>query len=179
MDHSSYTSEKAFLFENVTGLLSAKNGKGEKIIDLLKNAFRDIGYTLTTQVVNAADYGVPQRRKRVIIVGVKGESRFSFPKATHNESGVGLKKYVSVEEALDDLPKVIYDENGSADYLEMPKTEYQKRMRNVEKVTEHFMRVKSQQIWNWQVWQQYWLKCRMAHWLMERKYVILLQEAEI
>lgn len=37
------------------------------------------------------------------------------------------------------LPKVIYDENGSADYLEMPKTEYQKRMRNVEKVTEHFM----------------------------------------
>lgn len=72
-------------------------------------------------------------------VGVKGESRFSFPKATHNESGVGLKKYVSVEEALDDLPKVIYDENGSADYLEMPKTEYQKRMRNVEKVTEHFM----------------------------------------
>lgn len=130
---------KAFLFENVTGLLSAKNGKGEKIIELLKTAFRDIGYTVRTQVVNAADYGVPQRRKRVIIVGIKGKTKFLFPQVTHNESGIGLKKYVSVEEALDDLPKAIYDENGSVTYLEMPKTEYQKQMRNVEKVTEHFM----------------------------------------
>lgn len=69
---------KAFLFENVTGLLSAKNAKGEKVIDLLKTAFREIGYTITMQVVNAADYGVPQRRKRVIIVGLKGGAKFLF-----------------------------------------------------------------------------------------------------
>lgn len=130
---------KAFLFENVTGLLSAKNEKGEKIIELLKNAFREIGYTVTTQVVNAADYGIPQRRKRVIIVGMKGKRAFSFPQVTHNESGIGLKKYVSVKEALDDLPKVTEDENGSVSYVELPKTEYQKMMRSSEKVTEHFM----------------------------------------
>lgn len=130
---------KAFLFENVTGLLSAKNAKGEKIIELLKRAFREIGYTVTTQVVNAADYGVPKKRKRVIIVGIKGETKFSFPPATHNESGAGLKKYVSAEEALGDLPGAICDENGSAAYLTAPKTEYQKRMRGGEAVTEHFM----------------------------------------
>ena len=66
---------KAFLFENVTGLLSAKNGKGEKIIELLKNAFRDIGYTVTTQVVNAADYGVPQKKKKSYYCGYKGRKK--------------------------------------------------------------------------------------------------------
>ena len=61
---------KAFVFENVTGLLSAKNSQGEKIIELLKIAFKEIGYTIEQQVMNAADYGIPQRRKRVIIVGL-------------------------------------------------------------------------------------------------------------
>ena len=56
---------KAFVFENVTGLLSAKNSKKEKIIDLLKAAFEQIGYSITLQVLNAADYGVPQQRKNV------------------------------------------------------------------------------------------------------------------
>lgn len=130
---------KAFLFENVTGLLSAKNAKGEKVIDLLKTAFREIGYTITMQVVNAADYGVPQRRKRVIIVGLKGGAKFLFPPATHNESGDGLKKYVSAEDALDDLPKAICNENGRAVYSEIPRTEYQKRMRGGREVTEHFV----------------------------------------
>lgn len=130
---------KAFLFENVTGLLSAKNADGEKIIELLKDAFRKIDYTIVTQTVNAADYGIPQRRKRVIIVGIRDGIEFVFPPATHNEEGIGLKKYVSVEDALDDLPPAICDENGSTDYSSEPKTEYQKNMRSGERVTEHFM----------------------------------------
>lgn len=68
---------KAFVFENVIGLLSAKNAQGEKIIDLLKIAFKKIGYTIERQVMNAADYGIPQRRKRVIIVGLKN-TKFEF-----------------------------------------------------------------------------------------------------
>ena len=97
---------KGFLFENVTGLVSAKNSDGEKILPLLFKAFSDIGYHLSYQIVNAADYGVPQLRKRVIIVGFKELYRsFEFPKTTHNIDGSsGKKKYVSVEEALGDLP---------------------------------------------------------------------------
>lgn len=130
---------KIFLFENVIGFLSAKNANGQKIIELLKDDFREIGYTIAAHTVNAADYGIPQRRKRVIIVGIKGGTKFLFPPATHNETGLGLKKYVSVEEALGDLPSAIYDENGSVAYSSEPKTEYQKKMRYGGKVTEHFM----------------------------------------
>ena len=131
---------KAFLFENVTGLLSAKNSNGEKILSLLQQAFKDIGYTINTQVINAADYGIPQRRRRVIIVGLKGERQFLFPKPTHNESGNGLKKYTSVQEALGDLPETISNENGMVQYLCEVQTDYQKKMRGTQKsVTEHFM----------------------------------------
>ncbi len=95
---------KAFLFENVVGLMSAKNSEGKKIFDQLIIAFKEIGYELSWKLVNAADYGVPQLRKRIIIVGMQDKS-FAFPAATHNAEGTdGMKKYVSVEEALGDLP---------------------------------------------------------------------------
>ena len=130
---------KAFLFENVIGLLSAKNSYGEKVIELLQSTFQKIGYTITTKIVNAADYGVPQRRKRVVIVGLKNGTKFSFPKETHNEFGQGLKKYVSAKEALGDLPKAIDDENGLICYDILPFTEYQRMMRSRNGVTEHFI----------------------------------------
>ena len=128
---------KAFVFENVTGLLSAKNSNGEKIIDLLKFAFKDIGYNVTQKIMNAADYGIPQKRKRVILVGLKN-GEFTFPKPTHSEDGLKLKKYVSVEEALGDLPPATLDECGVVKFLNTPLTEYQKSMRRGEVVTEHF-----------------------------------------
>jgi len=130
---------KAFVFENVTGLLSAKNSEGRKIIELLKQAFSEIGYMISTKTVNAADYGVPQRRKRVIIVGLKNGDLFNFPAATHCEDGNGLKRYVGVEEALGDLPSAVEDEKLTVDYLVNPQNEYQKRMRAIGKVSEHFM----------------------------------------
>lgn len=129
---------QAFVFENVVGLLSAKNSKGEKIIDLLKIAFRKIGYTIEQQIMNAADYGVPQRRKRVIIVGLKGK-KFEFPKPTHNENGIGKQRYVSVNDALGDLPEAIIDENGTVEYNVDAQNEYQKYVRRKCKITEHFV----------------------------------------
>lgn len=130
---------QAFVFENVTGLRSARNSNGEKILDLLKIAFEEIGYTLELKVVNAADYGIPQRRKRVIIVGIKDGIKFQFPEPTHNENGNGLKKYVSVEDALGDLPPAIIDANGTIDYNFEPQNEYQKKMRGNREITEHFI----------------------------------------
>ena len=131
---------KAFVFENVTGLLSAKNKDGEKIVDLLKKAFQDIGYTVEMQTMNAADYGVPQRRKRVFIVGLQGNKKFTFPAPTHNEDGIGLKKYVSVYEALGDLPEAVNDENGRVFCSTPPQNEYQRKMRtgSPESISEHF-----------------------------------------
>ena len=92
------------------------------------------------QIINAADYGIPQRRKRVIIVGLKsGENLFFLN--LHNENGDGLKKYVSVQDALGDLPAAIDDENGYVTYEIEPQNDYQKRMRSGSgnKVTEHFI----------------------------------------
>lgn len=129
---------KAFVFENVTGLLSAKNAHGEKIIDLLKVAFKNIGYTVEQQVLNAADYGIPQRRKRVIIVGLK-DKKFVFPRPTHSEDGIALKRYISVEEALGDLPTAIENENGQIEYQVQPQNDYQRYVRRGTVVTEHYI----------------------------------------
>ena len=132
---------KAFVFENVTGLLSAKNSNGEKILSLLQEAFKEIGYTINTKVINSADYGIPQRRKRVIIVGLKGKKQFIFPKETHNEDGSkGLKRYVSVEDALGDLAEATENPDSSIAYKTIPQTDYQRLVRgNCEMVTEHFL----------------------------------------
>lgn len=94
----------AFLFENVSGLLSAKDANGKKIIDELLKLFSEIGYQLNWQLVNAADYGVPQLRKRVIIVGTRSH-KFIFPEPKFNADGTnGKQKYISVSEAIGDLP---------------------------------------------------------------------------
>lgn len=132
---------KAFVFENVTGLLSARNSEKESIVELLKKAFQDIGYTVEMNVMNAAEYGVPQKRKRVIIVGLQGDKKFVFPKPIYGDANSGLKPFVTVKEALGDLPKATNNENESVTYEKAPQSDYQKRMRSSGEntVSEHFM----------------------------------------
>lgn len=104
MEIIKHVAPKAFLFENVVGLMSAKDKEGSKILDNLLKSFAELGYNVQWKLVNAADYGVPQVRKRVIIVGMKGKD-FVFPETTHNADGTdGKQKYVSVEQAIGDLP---------------------------------------------------------------------------
>ena len=86
---------KGFLFENVYGILGAQNGTAIKQI---VKAFRDVGYNLTYRILDAADYGVPQHRERLILVGLKN-GEFRFPKPTHGPDS-GYKKHFSAEEAL-------------------------------------------------------------------------------
>jgi len=93
-----------FLAENVKGLLNI--GKGE-VIKMIAADFSGIGYKVKYQLLNAADYGVPQLRQRVIIVGVRNDIDFeyTFPAPQYNETGTdGLKHWVSVKDALQDLP---------------------------------------------------------------------------
>ena len=69
--------------------------------------FSELGYVVKKALLNAADYGVPQTRLRVIIVGVRKDIPFNYeyPAPTHNPNGEGgLKKWVSVSEALQAIP---------------------------------------------------------------------------
>lgn len=109
-----------FILENVRGILSAKlnavpdsykeyeeikNEKGS-VIRFLANEFRKLGYTISFALFNAANYGVPQIRERVIIFGTKGTKRIPLPQPTHSELGLyGTKKWVTLGDVISDLPK--------------------------------------------------------------------------
>lgn len=91
---------KVFVFENVSGLLSMDKGR---LFPKIRAEFEEIGYSLKHKLLNAVDYGVPQQRERVILVGMLGENNFEYPEPTHGE-GPGLKPYVTLKEAIGDLP---------------------------------------------------------------------------
>jgi DNA (cytosine-5)-methyltransferase 1 len=131
---------KVFLFENVIGLCSAKTSNGEKILDLLKVTMQHIGYKIAYQVINAADYGIPQQRKRIIIVGMKNKKKFIFPEPTHSQNSNVLRKYITVKEAIGDLPPACKNQNDIINYKLKPKNIYQENMRNISGcVSEHFV----------------------------------------
>jgi DNA (cytosine-5)-methyltransferase 1 len=97
-----YFQPKAFLFENVRGILSSKKGEDFKIICA---SFEEVGYKLYWRILNAADYGVPQRRERVFLVGIRNDLdiAFKFPRPTHGPDSPDNKPYVMVREALKDI----------------------------------------------------------------------------
>lgn len=82
---------KGFLFENVYGIVSSNNGEDW---ELIVKSFEAVGYKLFYRILDAADYGVPQHRERLIIVGVK-ESNFRFPRPTHGQDSITKKNYYS------------------------------------------------------------------------------------
>ncbi len=129
---------KIFLFENVTGIQSSKAADGSKVIDNLKQAFENIGYHINIYTLNAADYGVPQRRKRVFIIGNKLGVDISAPPQTHFENKESKRKWISSFEAISDLDSPT--ENGETKYKHQPKNEYQMLMRkNADKTTLHIV----------------------------------------
>lgn len=91
---------RAFVFENVVGILSMDKGR---LFPQIKSEFEELGYTLKYQVLDAVNYGVPQHRERVILVGFKGDNPFEFPEETHGTDGI-LKSLVTLKDALGDLP---------------------------------------------------------------------------
>lgn len=89
---------KMFLMENVAGMLSMQKGK---VFELIKKELSNCGYTLYDKLMNAKDYGVPQSRRRIIVIGVRNDlpQPFEFPEPTHS-----VEDYVTVGEALIDRP---------------------------------------------------------------------------
>lgn len=104
---------KYFIAENVKGILSLGNGS---VIKQIVSDFNEVGYIVEVHKINAADYGVPQHRERVIILGQRidiGNSMlFQFPNQTHSNKDDNLPNWVSIIDALTDIPK---DYNESLD----------------------------------------------------------------
>lgn len=93
---------KVFLAENVKGLISWKNGLAIKTII---EDFSKLGYKVGFKLFNAADYGVPQTRERVIIIGVRNDisKDIEWPKATHSATDKNLLPWVTIQDAIHDL----------------------------------------------------------------------------
>lgn len=87
---------KIFVMENVAALKTHNKGK---TIEEIVNEFENVGYTVKYDVLNAVNYGVPQQRRRIFIIGTLDENnKFEFPKKTN--------KYITIEEALNGLPEL-------------------------------------------------------------------------
>ena len=123
---------KIFIFENVMGLLSMKGGK---LYEEIKKSFEAIGYFLQEKVLNAVDYGVPEIRERVILVGTKEYNDFEYPKPTHGV-GEGLKPYVTIENALSDLP-VLESGQEKKEYSNQPMNDFQEFVHDCEKLEDN------------------------------------------
>lgn len=112
------TKPSFFIAENVKGLLTL--GKGEVAKQIIQD-FESAGYKVIYKLVNARDYGVPQLRERVFIVGVREDIDFEyqFPTPSHGEEQA-LLPYVTLRDAIGDLednPGAFYEGGFSSMYL--------------------------------------------------------------
>jgi DNA (cytosine-5)-methyltransferase 1 len=133
---------KAIVMENVVGMVNYKNGK---VVEQIKSDFKKVGYSNADyRILNAAEYGVPQFRKRVFFIATKNNMPISWPEQTHfpkSEFDRTLlsettKEYVTVGDAIGDLPKLklpeknIKSKDSIREYKKSPQSEFQRLSRN-------------------------------------------------
>ena len=139
---------KTFLFENVPGLLSLGDGK---VYRQILNVFAGLGYSVTTKIMFAAHYGVPQERWRLILLGAK-DGEIAHPEPTHYATGranfrggrtltfqldekarVGLNPMITVADAISDLPRLGLGEGSEeVGYTDGASSDYARALRNPE-----------------------------------------------
>jgi DNA (cytosine-5)-methyltransferase 1 len=130
---------KVVVMENVVGLLTYDSGQ---ILDCILNRFESIGYNVDWKILNAANYGVPQKRERFIMIASQ-KNKILFPTTTHYFSGkvVGHKdkdrfmpvnqnnpKALTVNDAISDLPSLSRGQQAF-EYDREPLTSYQRDRR--------------------------------------------------
>lgn len=108
-----------FVIENVKGLLTLNNGM---FFEDITERFGKLGYTIEAKILDASEYGVPQKRQRVFFVGLRNGVHFKFPEP--------LGYTISTEEALGDLPSLDKCKEDRCTMYEMlPFTPYQQEIR--------------------------------------------------
>ena len=134
---------KVFVLENVIGLATHKNGE---TISAMQDCFKGLGYECDWRLLNAAHYGVPQKRERLIMIGAESGVKIKFPVPTHYFDGatIGFKdkrrvvsvadsgsldksrllSAITVMEAISDLPKIASGESVEV-YISAPENDYQ------------------------------------------------------
>jgi DNA (cytosine-5)-methyltransferase 1 len=155
-----------FVMENVVGMLTNQNGR---VMDAVLQVFRELDYKTSWRILNAANYGLPQRRERLIVVGSREGKDFRWPEPTHVLQGArsmagkrgqrvqqselfGAKTLplaVSVMEAIHDLPPLRSGE-ASTSYAEgVEPTPYERMMRGrSKKLTLHEATLHSEKMLN-------------------------------
>lgn len=128
---------KYCVLENVKGILNGRMNKSQKALSVYMDELKKIGYTSKVYVLQAADFGVPQFRERVVVISAQSEKLLP-------EEIVGdyaeEDKWIKVKDVFGDLPVIEAGEgtNEFVPYAGEPKTEYQKYMRiNSSGVTNH------------------------------------------
>lgn len=124
---------KWIVMENVTGILSISDGDP---VQAIKDELAELGYQVETKTLKAEEYGVPQERRRVFFIGNRLGIPIRWPKA---EYGSGLNPFITVWDALSDLPALKNGEDaGEVAYSSQPKSEYQKILRKgSKKISNH------------------------------------------
>lgn len=135
---------RAFLFENVSGLLSMDKGR---LFPKIQEEFRSIGYNVKFKLLDAANYGVPQHRERVILVGFIGDNNYSYPEPTH---GLNKIPYVTLKDAIGDLPPIksggssnLYDYAANNNFLKFVRKNVNNELteHNAPKNGKHLIRI--------------------------------------
>lgn len=121
---------KLFIFENVTGMLSIQRGK---LFQIVQQEFEQLGYSLKYKVLNSVNFGVPQVRERIILVGTRTQNNFEYPAPTH---GKGLLPFVTLEDAISDLPVMKSGESNNR-YMTAPQNDFQRFVRNSNILTDN------------------------------------------
>jgi DNA (cytosine-5)-methyltransferase 1 len=124
------------VFENVVGLMSMQGGL---VLEAICEEFSNAGYEVSYDVLNSADYGVPQARPRFILIGRYGKEPVRMPSPTHiasSKTSTGdffsdnLLPHVTVKDALSDLPKIHQGEGEeSVNFKSKAKNEFQEKVR--------------------------------------------------
>jgi len=132
LDYVEFLRPEIVLMENVAEM---KNGFEGQYTDEVLERLYAAGYTVTHCVLNAADYGVPQRRRRAFFMGNRAGLAFEIPRSTHSRrSEPGLfsfeEQHVTVWEAIGDLPSINHGDAYEGPYVCEPQSRYQKRARS-------------------------------------------------
>lgn len=141
---------KVFVMENVKGLLTRRNADGENVMDIIHRTFIRFGYAIEVWRLNAAEYGIPQVRERIFIVGNRlGMETIGAPPQTHtladaqvndpqmkllDDTG-SLPKAFSLADAISDCPPLQAGEGMEEQpYTSEPQNEYQRLLRGRQRV---------------------------------------------